>query len=129
MATNPAIFKLQKKCYTTEEEHHHEGHGTNVAEFHGLDEIWNYSYFKIISRVFKKILQSHNCVHIHPNNFRGIDSQLGIEIPRLAEFTFLRNDRILNKEYQKEFPNKLDVDNTDKEHISLPKNWYYEECI
>ena len=32
-----SLFNENNVQYT-EEEHHHEGHGTNVAEFHGLDE-------------------------------------------------------------------------------------------
>lgn len=95
-----------------------------IIEFHQLHNLWNSGFYTLAIEVFNKILQTHTCVHIHPNNNKGIDSQLGIEIPRLAEFTFLRNDRILNKEYQNEFPNKLDVDNTNKAHIFLPQNWY-----
>lgn len=95
-----------------------------IIEFHELQNLWNNGFYALAIEVFNKILQTHTCIHIHPNNNRGIDSHLGIEIPRLAEFTFLRNDRISKEEYQNEFPNKLDFDNTDKIHISLPQNWY-----
>ncbi|MES2544071.1 MAG: FkbM family methyltransferase [Bacteroidota bacterium] len=95
-----------------------------VIEFHSLHKIWNNEFYKLISTVFEKILQTHTCIHIHPNNCSGIDIQNGIEIPRLAEFTFIRNDRINTKKPEAKFPHSLDFDNTPKEHIVLPKNWY-----
>ena len=64
-------------------------------------------------------------MHIHPNNSCGIDCQFGIEIPSVAEFTFLRNDRIKEKTNQLSFPHKLDYDNTDNKHVKLPSNWHY----
>jgi len=39
-----------------------------VAEFHYLDRLWNKPYFEIASRVFDRLLQTHSCVHNHPNN-------------------------------------------------------------
>ncbi|EIA10417.1 hypothetical protein [Flavobacterium frigoris] len=74
--------------------------------------------------VFNKILQSHTCVHFHPNNCIGIDVQMGIEIPKIAESTFLRKDRIQYKKHQTVFPHELDYDNTDRNHIVVPKNWH-----
>lgn len=95
-----------------------------VIEFHSLQKMWNNDFYTLASTVFDKILQTHTCVHIHPNNCSGIDIQDGVDIPRLAEFTFIRNDRVKSKIPQTSFPHKLDFDNLDKEHISLPKNWY-----
>jgi hypothetical protein len=95
-----------------------------VIEFHYLHNLWNPDYFFLNKTVFDKILQTHICVHIHPNNCCGIDSQFGVEIPRVAEFTFIRKDRIKNKKFANCFPHKLDYDNTENESISLPKNWY-----
>lgn len=95
-----------------------------VIEFHGLDSLWNSHFFNLNKIVFDKILKTHTCVHIHPNNCCGIDSKLGIEIPRIAEFTFLRNDRISTREFASSFPHELDYDNTNNETIHLPKNWF-----
>ena len=96
-----------------------------VIEFHDLDEIWNYSYFKIISRVFKKILQSHNCVHIHPNNIANKSKLNGVETIQAMEFTFYRNDLSIETEYQTSFPHSLDSDNNPKQSsVALPKSWY-----
>lgn len=95
-----------------------------VIEFHFLQDLWNPHFFNMAKAVFDKIVQTHTCVHIHPNNCCGIDSRFGIEIPRVAEFTFLRNDRSNFDNYQTYFPHKLDFDNTKKDPIVLPKNWY-----
>jgi hypothetical protein len=96
-----------------------------VIEFHFLEELWNPSFFNVAEVVFNKILQTHTCVHIHPNNSCAIDCQFGIEIPSVAEFTFLRNDRIKHKTNQVNFPHKLDYDNTENKHVKLPSNWHY----
>jgi hypothetical protein len=95
-----------------------------VIEFHSLQDLWQPRFFDIASIAFNKLLQTYTCVHIHPNNEDGIDTRLGIEIPKTAEFTFLRNDRIVSKKATVNFPHKLDFDNSDKKHISLPNNWY-----
>lgn len=95
-----------------------------VIEFHTLEDFWNPHFFNLAEVVFNKILQSHTCVHIHPNNCQGIVSRYGIDIPRVAEFTFLRNDRANFEKNKLNFPHKLDCDNTNNEHIVLPKNWY-----
>lgn len=95
-----------------------------VIEFHYLSELWNPRFFYFTQIVFNKILQTHACVHIHPNNCCGISNRLGLEIPRIAEFTFLRKDRLTSNSYQNHFPHELDFDNTENEHIVLPKAWY-----
>lgn len=95
-----------------------------VIEFHNLHKLWNPIYFNLNKVVFDKILQTHICVHIHPNNIGGIVSKLGVDIPRLAEFTFIRKDRVTEKSFVHNFPHKLDYDNTNKKTLPLPKNWY-----
>ncbi len=94
-----------------------------VVEFHNLNQLWNEHFFRLASRVFEKILQTHSCVHIHPNNDRKLQKLNGLEIPPLAEFTFLRNDRIGKRSYTKNFPHPLDRDCTGEETIVLPKCW------
>lgn len=95
-----------------------------IIEFHSLQKLWNPNFYGLAEVVFDKILQTHICVHIHPNNITAIDNQLGVEIPRMAEFTFIRKDRTDFKNHQFQFPHKLDYDNTKKKHIVLPKIWY-----
>ena len=98
-----------------------------IAEFHGLAQLWNRPFFNLASRVFDKILQTHSCVHIHPNNCCGSIKKAGLEIPRVMEFTFLRSDRIERSSCQSIFPNPLDCDNTRKTTLSLPSCWYRSE--
>ena len=95
-----------------------------VAEFHNLEQLWNRPFFQIASAVFEKILQTHTCVHIHPNNYYPIFKKYGLEIPPLAEFTFLRNDRVFDPVPALKFPNPLDCDNTDNASQRLPACWY-----
>jgi len=95
-----------------------------IIEFHWLHFLWQPRFFDFAEIVFEKILQTHLCVHIHPNNCCGIDARLGIEIPKTAEFTFIRRDRVEIRKNQNRFPHKLDFDNTEKRHIPLPHSWY-----
>lgn len=95
-----------------------------VIEFHQLQKLWNNEFLNIAKIVFEKILQNHICVHIHPNNCYETIKLRGIEIPRIAEFTFIRKDRIKRNYPQTIFPHPLDFDSTNKETIILPKCWY-----
>lgn len=95
-----------------------------VVEFHDLEQLWNRPFFRIAARVFDKILQTHACLHHHPNNCCGSLKKAGLEIPRVTEFTFLRQDRITESEFKNDFPDPLDFDNTDKESLYLPECWY-----
>ncbi len=96
-----------------------------VIEFHGLFKLWNDDFYSMAEATFSKILKNHTCVHIHPNTNCGINSRLGIDIPNVLEFTFLRNDRIHEKESQLKFPHKLDRANTiGGKQFKLPEIWY-----
>ncbi len=94
-----------------------------VVEFHALEELWNRPWFGIVSRVFAKLAQTHVCVHIHPNNSRGVLELNGLSIPRDAEFTFLRRDRISHSEAARIFPHPLDHDCTSVPTPPLPACW------
>jgi hypothetical protein len=98
-----------------------------VIELHSLHKLWDEGFYDLASAALRKIFQTHTCVHIHPNNCCGVDKKKGIETARLAEFTFLRNDRGILDEYQTNFPNILDVDCTPREHLVLSKDWYYQD--
>lgn len=98
-----------------------------IAEFHQLDQLWSKPFFNFAGRTFDKILQTHACVHIHPNNCCGQIEIDGFTIPRVMEFSFLRSDRTPKTSYQKIFPNPLDYDNTPNPPLELPKCWYNQE--
>jgi len=95
-----------------------------VVEFHRLDLLWSRPFYRLASRVFEKILQTHTCVHIHPNNIKKPLNKDRLSIPIEAEFTFLRTDRVIDITYARNFPHHLDYDNTDKQHLTLPNCWY-----
>lgn len=95
-----------------------------VVEFHRLHHLWSAPFYRLASSAFAKILQTHSCVHLHPNNCRSSFYMQGIEIPRVMEFTFLRNDRFEDYSYESSFPHPLDSDNTKKTPIRLPECWY-----
>jgi len=96
-----------------------------VIEFHQLDQLWNRPFSTLAIRAFKKLLQTHKCVHIHPNNIANTQTINGIEIVTTMEFTFFRKDRIQNERFRNVFPHSLDADNCTK-HSSkiLAKDWY-----
>jgi hypothetical protein len=94
-----------------------------VVEFHALEELWNRPWFGLVSRVFAKLAQTHACVHIHPNNSRGVVELNGLGIPCDAEFTFLRRDRIGRSEPATVFPHPLDHDCTSVPTPPLPACW------
>lgn len=90
-----------------------------VIEFHRLDR-----FNSLMLRVFRKLLSTHTCVHIHPNNFAQPKKLLDLEVPPLMEFTFLRKDRINSRSFRSVFPHSLDSDNTSKVSLPLPSCWY-----
>ncbi|MBC8549434.1 MAG: FkbM family methyltransferase [Candidatus Brocadiales bacterium] len=97
-----------------------------VIEFHSLDQLWNKPFFSIAGRAFQKIMQTHDCVHIHPNNIANTQTINNIEIITTMEFTFLRKDRIKNAKFTNKFPHELDSDNcTIHDSKILPTNWHH----
>lgn len=96
-----------------------------IIEFHFLEKLWEKTDFELFSTVFNKVLETHFCVHIHPNNYAGVINKYDIQIPKLAEFTFLRKDRGVIEEYQRSFPHKLDFSNVETVvDLTLSENWY-----
>ncbi len=95
-----------------------------VVEFHNLHKFWDREFFKLANATFEKLLQHHVCVHIHPNNVSGEDVRYGVRIPRAAEFTFYRADRVRDKAPQTVLPHPLDCDNTPFPSLPLPTFWY-----
>jgi hypothetical protein len=94
-----------------------------VIEFHCLHHLWCRPYFEIASKAFTKLLKFHSCVHIHPNNYCGSVAFEDIEIPIIAEFTFLRNDCGVLDEWVDHLPHELDEDNTTNLALRLHHGW------
>jgi hypothetical protein len=95
-----------------------------VIEFHWLPQLWNEPFFAVAARMFHKLLASHAVVHIHPNNCCGSVKSAGLEIPRIAEFTLLRKDRVRATGYRTTIPHPLDRPNVAKPPLHLPACWY-----
>jgi len=95
-----------------------------IIEFHRLDRIWSRKHFRNIEDTFDTLLETHRCVHNHPNNQGGIVWYGGIGTPRTTELTFVRKDRINTPQYAHTFPHPLDTDNLNFPHVSLPEAWY-----
>lgn len=99
-----------------------------IVEFHQLDDLWSAPFFRIASSVFAKLLLTHACIHIHPNNSDGKLCYRGLELPPTMEFTFLRRDRLPTKpRWRSDFPHALDQDNTKQPSLHLPQCWYQAE--
>jgi hypothetical protein len=95
-----------------------------VVEFHELDKLYRSSFFRFAGRAFEKILSTHTCVHIHPNNVFPPVEHHGLVIPPIMEMTFIRNDRLVQKtKYASDFPHPLDADCTDNPELILPECW------
>lgn len=95
-----------------------------VVEFHFLDYLFSEPLFAIYSKVFEKLLSTHTCVHIHPNNVCTALKVGQLQIPQMAEFTFLRHDRVSNPAFARTFPHMLDRDNCGRPPLPLPKSCY-----
>lgn len=96
-----------------------------AIEFHGLNNLWGKDFFITASEVFNKLLETHMCVHIHPNNWDPFVKKDNIKIPISCEFTFLRKDRIKNYSKVTEMPHPLDTNNAQhKRAMVLPSIWY-----
>lgn len=96
-----------------------------IIEFHGLQDLWNEPWFNLASRAFDKLLIGHACVHIHPNNCYPAFRCRGLDIPCVAEFTFLRRDRFDDPAPRpaESFPHPLDRDNTPAPPVILGPEW------
>lgn len=96
-----------------------------VIEFHAMNQLFGRSFFRLTTPVFKKLLATHEIVHLHPNNCLPLDTRNGISIPPVLEITFLRKDRQFNMHENVALPNQLDakcvVQNAD---VKLPNNWW-----
>jgi hypothetical protein len=101
-----------------------------VIEFHFLDYLLSEPIFAIYRRAFEKLLMTHACVHVHPNNLCPILRIGDFEMLQMAEFTFLRRDRVRNPRFATEFPHPLDRDNsTDAKGCPLPKSFFRQNPI
>lgn len=96
-----------------------------LIEFHGLDRLFCGFSSPLIQATFRKLLRTHDIVHIHPNNAARPRKRGQIVIPPVMEFTFLRRDRTIpDPDRRMQFPHPLDRDNVpDRAAVVLPECW------
>jgi hypothetical protein len=95
-----------------------------VVEFHYLHLLPTLQFFRLAAPVFRRLLTTHACVHIHPNSHCGFVEQDGLRLPRMMEFTFLRRDRARVARYATTFPHPLDCANDAGRDLPLPACWH-----
>jgi hypothetical protein len=96
-----------------------------AIEFHALNHLFNRSFFRLANPLFKKLLQTHSIVHLHPNNCLPVERRGDISIPPVIEFTFMRNDMRFYDDVEVRLPNTLDADCLPSQgKVLLPNNWW-----
>jgi len=96
-----------------------------VLEIHKLNHLDNRLFFKFVNATLGKLLEQFEIAHLHPNNGAGLTTMAGVEIPRVAEITLLRKDRVIKKSPVQQLPNPLDVPNVPgQKDIVLPEYWW-----
>lgn len=82
-----------------------------VLELHGMHQLAYKLAFQTIMRIFTKITEDFEIVHVHPNNAERALSAEGFKLAPLLEITLLRKDRIVSKFPVEALPKELDADN------------------
>ena len=96
-----------------------------VLEIHKLNHLDNRLFFKFVNATLCKLLEQFEIAHLHPNNGAGLTTMAGVEIPRVAEITLLRKDRVIKKSPVEQLPNPLDVPNVpEQKDVVLPEYWW-----
>ncbi|QQS55463.1 MAG: FkbM family methyltransferase [Candidatus Competibacteraceae bacterium] len=96
-----------------------------VIEFHDLKQVFSRYSFDFIEATFRKILQTHSVVHLHPNNIVNPTVFDRFSVPSLMEITFYRNDRPFSMQTNDfTYPHPLDIDNVSSSStVVLPGCW------
>jgi hypothetical protein len=95
-----------------------------IIEFHSLGMIFSPGGYELVNLTFNKILEDFDIVHIHPNNVCEPLIKGEFSVPPVMEFSFLRKDRVLSRQPNKNFPHRLDVKNfLTRRDVVLPSCW------
>ena len=98
-----------------------------VIEFHAMENIFDKFFLKTLSSIFEKIYRDFSICHVHPNNCGEIVSYGEIEVPKVIEVTFIRNDHLKELAIKNliTLPHELDNKNVkDKKDIYMPEKWW-----
>lgn len=81
---------------------------TIVLEIHSLDRWGLQEFYNIAQAMIAKLKQHFIVVHVHPNNYGGLVSVNGVELPAVIEVTFHRKDRCKSVTANPLIPHPLD---------------------
>jgi hypothetical protein len=82
-----------------------------VVELHWLDHLHDNQFRRLFTRVLGNMCRTHQCVHIHANNYAGYVIVHGLPIPQVAEVTFLRRAEHQFIDNDELLPSNLDLPN------------------
>lgn len=82
-----------------------------ICEFHGFMFLVDQSWYERAIRVFEKICSLFAVVHVHANNFCGINSIANVAVPEVLEISFANRGRYQLAESTELFPGDLDTPN------------------
>lgn len=82
-----------------------------VVEFHGMRLLDIESFRKRAYRLFTKMRQHHEVIHVHGNNFSGMPVVNGIPIPDCIELSFVNRSYYSFSDCSEIFPSYLDKPN------------------
>ena len=63
-----------------------------TGEFHGFQQLVNRQLYDIAYYTFRKLAETHRCIHLHGNNSGGMVMLGGLPFPRVFELTYIRRD-------------------------------------
>ncbi len=84
-----------------------------LIEIHWVDHLIAAEFRSLFTRVMEKIRQTHECVHIHANNFSRIIDVWGLPVTEVYELTFVRREDYRFTENDERFPSDLDFPNNE----------------
>ena len=82
-----------------------------VCEFHGLGLMIDPQWNERARRVLEKITGHFGVVHVHANNYCGLNSVANIPVPEVLEITFANRSRYRLVPTDEVFPGPLDAPN------------------
>ena len=97
-----------------------------LIEFHDFDFLKTMFGIRILDNIFEKINQNFTICHIHPNNCCGYTKFFNYKIPKVMEFTFIRNDLLNEKsKISNNLPLSIDKKNlANKEDVLLSNDFF-----
>lgn len=96
-----------------------------VIEFHFFELLGSYFGHKVITSVFRRLMDNYHVVQIHPNNCSEVIKVSGVLIHPVIEVTFLRKDRVEHFSPSESSRHVLDQDNiSSMKSVNLLQNWH-----